>query len=199
MQWVLAIIGAIWILWFVTRTKKTPEQIQVTKWKDLADETATKYQLNYNTKLSKAFNPMAIAVKRRQVLFDLVWVGHAHAAKDVLVEVDRIIATIEANHYALDEYGYGNWVYDKDTSTQHQKYYNFILNDNERFMALWHETEGMLDKLNELIAYVRSVAVEGVNASTEAAKVHLQVHRQDLTDQKEASAQTAKELEAHPL
>lgn len=53
----------------------------------------------------------------------------------------------------------------------------------------------MLDKLNELIDYVRSISVEGVNASTEAAKVHLQTHLKDLADTKEANAAAVKKLE----
>ncbi len=86
-----------------------------------------------------------------------------------------------------------------EKSTNHNKIYDWMPNPNERFQALWADTEAMLGKLNDLITYVRSIGVEGVNASIESAKVHLQVHLQDLTAAKEADAATAKELEQRPL
>lgn len=175
-----------------------PVMLRLEKWEKIADATSRKYELTYQTQMPFEFNPMKIALARRAVLTNLLWTGHAKAASSVMSDVDDIISTIEANHYALDEYGYGKWVFDR-FGAQGQKIYNWTPNDNERFTALWHETDAMLSSLNELIEYVRSIAKEGVASSMESAKVHLQVHLQDFTATKDANAATAKELEARPL
>ncbi len=197
---IVAIILGL-ILWHkvTSYVPPTPEQLQLKKWRQIAHDLAWKHRLTDKTRMPHGSNPMAIAMFRRDVIADLVYTGHAKAAKNVLDEVDRIIATVEANHYALDEYGYGDWVFSEAKSNRLNNIYDWTPNPSPRFAALDKETDGMLDKLNELIEYVRSIGVEGVNASTEAAKVQLQVHRQDLTAAKEADAATAKELEKRPL
>ena len=175
-----------------------PAELRLEKWVKIATDTSRKYELTYQTQMPFGFNSMAIALSRRAVLTDLLFTGHAKAASSVMSDVDDIISTIEANHYALDQYGYGKWVF-PHFGAQGQKIYDWTPNDNERFTALWHETDAMLSSLNELIEYVRSIAKEGVASSMESAKVHLQVHLQDFTATKDANAATAKELEARPL
>jgi hypothetical protein len=198
---VIAIVVGVSILYKVThRTPLTPEQAQLKKWAKISDDLANKNRLTLQTLMPYIHNPMWRALRRRRVINDLVWTGHAKAtAAHVLAEADRIIATIEANHYALDEYGYGQWVHNPKESTQQQRIFDWVPNNGERFQALDKDTDAMLDKLDEIIVYIRSVAIEGVNASVESAKVRMQVHRQDFTSAKDADAATAKELEARPL
>lgn len=175
----------------------TPEQIRLERWQDLSRLISYKYRLNRKEFLPKGFNLMEISLARRKIIHELVKTGHAKAASGVLAEVDDILATIEANLVALDEYGIGRWV--PTSRSNLHVFYAFQPSEEERPAALWSDTVAMCDKLNEIIAYIRSIAKEGVTASTESIKVHLQVHLQDFQAEAKASAETAKELEARPL
>lgn len=203
-MWYAIAAGAIVVVLFIirqaTRTPDPPptaEEIRLKRWGGLRDHIATKYQLRLG--IPCPTNHMDLALARRGVLVEMVRRGHAKAAANVLFEVDNIIETLEANVRALDEYHLGQWVSTGKRDRSGSELFEWKLNHYERPAALREETEEMLDSLNGLIAYVRSIAKEGVAASIESAKVHLQVHLQDFTAAKEANAQTAKELEARPL
>ena len=178
------------------------EEIRLRRWEEIVRSTKNYYRM-YSAgqryyELDINYNPMEIALFYRQILVDLLQTGHARASRSVMSDVDAIISTIEANHYALRKYGYGNWEF-SCYDIRGFKTFKWKMNDGEGFQSLWKETIDMLNSIKSLIEYVRSIAKEGVASSLESAKVHLQVHLQDFTAAKDANMATAKELEERPL
>lgn len=186
----------------VLRSRMTDEELRLEHWQKLAHQSRKDYRFpdslhDLDSRCSP--NPLERALLRRSVLEALVSTGHAHVAKSVMVEVDQIIATVEANHYAMDQYGYGHWELNKNRSTSDHLYYNWVPNDSPRFAALDQATDKMVDRLNDLIEYVKGVGLEGVEMSVETAKLHLQMSKQDLTAEKSAMLETSAELVHRPL
>ena len=207
-HYVLTAIGllvATWIYKIATAPDPTPTQVRVARWKKAAKDLGERNQLNNEVPMPVDHNPLAIALYRRGIIENLVWTGHAHVAEGILSDVDDIISTVEANHYALDKYGYGEWRHSGQyRENPHQGYpaiklCEWVPNDSERFKALGEDTNVMLRKLDDIIVTIRGIATEGVKSSAESAKLRLQVRRQDLEETTAALAESGTDIAQHAL
>ena len=166
---------------------RTPEQARLARWQKM-----TTYDLK---EIPRNRIPMRKALEYREVIVELVRSGHARAANHVMTEVDNIIATVEANQRALLKYGFGSNV-DMGESRVVMQWRD---NTDPSFVALYQDTLSTVAKLEAIIVYIRGISQEGVKASSETAKVQLQVNRQDFESSSQAMTETLNELSTRPL
>ena len=144
-------------------------------------------------------NPMYIALVHREVIARLVKSGHGHAGKGVLDEVDAIIATIAANHKALEYVSFGQWVENGKRNEWGSLLHTWVPNKDPFFQELHKSTFAMVAQLEALNKHVQEISLAGVQSSAETAKVQLQVHKQDLDAETTAMLEVGKELTERPL
>jgi len=155
---ILLVIGALKGVSVLSRT--TAEQRMV-RWKSMAGTNVFE--------LPRDYNPMFIALTRRDVIQKLVRTGHAYTSRTILTDVDMIISTIECTQNAMKVYGFGEFAVGSTRAQNGSPIRRWVTNDNEQFVALYEDARNSLNKLSDIIEYVRGVANQGVKNSAESA------------------------------